>query len=480
MISKVKTKWNSIPITVKVSISYTICSILQKCISLITLPLFTRLLTTEQYGQLTIYQSWSGVIAIFVTLNLSAGSFSTAMVKFKDKREEYISSIQGICLLLSLVFLVIYLPLNSFWNKLFHLPTFLIIIMLVEIVAQTGLQLWAGKKRFEFKYKSIIAVTLATSVAAPILAYILVTNTGEKGIARIIGYAIIGIVVYGVIFVRNIIQGKKLFNKEFWRYAFRFNVPLLAYYISQVIFNQSDRIMIEHLTGASDAAMYGVAYNFAMILTFVLSAINNSYLPWYYEKIQAGKQEDNKRISSVIAIIMALLLLFVIWFAPEIIRIMAGKNYMSAIPVVAPISISLLLLFYSQLFINVEFYYEEKKLLVFASIGAAVVNIVLNYWLIPIFGFVVAAYTTLFSYILFALCNYIAMKVVLKKRNIADNALSYKALIIIFVAFVAASYLGVVLYNLLLVRITVTVIVLLIAIIFRERLLGIFKEMKKS
>ena len=134
MVNKLKQKWNQIPLTVKVSVAYAVCSILQKCLSFLTLPLFTRLLTTEQYGQYTIYTSWSGILIIFLTLNLSAGSFQTAMIKYEDKRAEYISSIQGICILLSCIFLIIYLPFREIWNRIFELPTFLVLLMVSEII----------------------------------------------------------------------------------------------------------------------------------------------------------------------------------------------------------------------------------------------------------------------------------------------------------------------------------------------------------
>ena len=89
MIKRWKEKYSLVPLTVKVSTAYAVCSILQKCLSFITLPLFTRLLTTEQYGQYTIYSSWSGILIIFLTLNLAYGSFQTAMVKFEGRRDEY-------------------------------------------------------------------------------------------------------------------------------------------------------------------------------------------------------------------------------------------------------------------------------------------------------------------------------------------------------------------------------------------------------
>ncbi|MGN0378916.1 MAG: oligosaccharide flippase family protein, partial [Butyrivibrio sp.] len=61
--TKLKNKWNSVPLTVKVSTAYTVCSILQRCLSFITLPVFTRILTQEQYGQYTIYSSWLGIFS---------------------------------------------------------------------------------------------------------------------------------------------------------------------------------------------------------------------------------------------------------------------------------------------------------------------------------------------------------------------------------------------------------------------------------
>lgn len=479
MTDNIKEKLNAIPLTIKVSTAYAICSILQKCLSFITLPLFTRLLTTEQYGQATIYSSWLGILTIFLTLNLAYGSFQTAMVKYEDKRAEYVASIQGICLLLAGIFLILYIPFRNLWNSWFELPTIFVVLMISEIVFSTSTLLWMGKNRFEFKYKSVVAVTMTISVIAPIFAYILVVSTEEKGYARILGYSVINIIAGIIFFTINMVHGKKLYNREFWKYALNFNIPLLVYYLSQAIFNQSDRIMISHIKGTSDAAMYGVAYNLAMILTFVLNAINGSYVPWMYEKIKKNRGQENKSVSIILVILMGLLILFVIWFAPEIISIMAGEQYEAAVYVVAPVAMSLLLLFYCQLFINIEFYYEEKKMLVYGSVGSAVLNIVLNRIFIPTFGFVAAGYTTLVSYIVFAVSNYCTMKNVLHKRKLQDNMYNYKALVWVFVLFMICGFLGVVLYKLLVLRVLITGVVLVIIIMCRDKFKNALQVLKK-
>ena len=419
-----------------------------------------------------------GILSIFLTLNLAYGSFSTAMVKYEDDRDGYISSIEGICVVLSVLFFLIYFPFRNLWNKLFELPTYIMCVMVAETLCSTAMQLWNGKKRFEFKYRAVVLITLAVSFISPVVQYILVSANEEKGYARIIGAAAVTIVVGGTFFFWNAIKGKRVFNNEYWKYALGFNIPLLVYYLSQVVFNQSDRIMISHMIGKDKAGIYGVAYSLAMVLTFVLNAINNSYVPWYYNKIKEGRMRDNRTVSLGIAGLMALLLLGVIWFAPEIIKIMARKKYAEAVYVVPPVAISLLLLFYSQLFINVELFYEEKNKLVGASVGAALINLVLNWIFIKLVGFIAAAYTTLISYIIFACANRHAMRQVLDKHKVDDDGFNYKGLIILFFSFTAIAYIGVAMYDTLVPRLIICICVLVTAFVKRDQLIGFYKQLK--
>ena len=468
-------KWKSIPIQAKASVSYAVCSILQKSLSFFTLPLFTRLMTVEQYGQYSVYTSWTSILTIFITLNLAYGSFSTAMVKFERDRPRYIAAIQNVVLALSVIFLAIYLPFADAWNKLFELSTALVCLMVAEIVTHFSLMCWYGLKRFEFKYISVIALTLTTSVAAPTLAYFLVINSEEKGYARIFGYALVTIAVGVALFVSNAIKGKGGFGKQYIRYALGFNIPLITYYLSQVVFNQSDRIMISHISGTDKAGMYNVAYSLATLLIFVLNAINNSYVPWFYSKIKEGKEAENRNVANGIALLMAFLLLGVIALAPEIIFVMAGEAYAQAAWVVPPVAMSILLLFYSQLFINVEFYYEEKALLIWGSVGSAILNVVLNAWLIPLCGFVAAGYTTLASYVVFAAANYFTMRLILKKNGFTQEAFDLKSLILLFLAFMALSFVAMALYSLPFVRYGIVAAVLLALAIMHKRVIAFVK-----
>ena len=477
MIKNLKNKWSGMSLEVKASLAYTVCSILMKCLSFITMPLFTRLLTTEQYGQYSVYLSWSGILVIFTTLNLAYGSFSTAMVRFEKDRWGYVSALQGLCCVLTLVFLAIYLPFTGMWNALFELPTPLVLLLVTEILAQFAVSCFYGVQRFEFKYKSVVGLTLLSAILSPVTAFVLVMLSREKGYARIIGYALANIIIGIVLFIINSSKGKgKLFKKEYWKYALTFNIPLIPYYLSQVVFNQSDRIMISHLVGTDKAGIYSVAYTLGTILNFVLNAINNSYVPWLYTRIKENRGHENRSISNGIALLMAFLLLGVMAVAPEIILIMAGPEYAQAIWVVPSVAMSILLLFYSQLFINIEFYYEEKTMLVWGSIGAAILNIVLNWVLIPVFGFVAAGYTTLASYIAFAVSNYVTMRIIAKRKQVECNYFDMRALCLIFVIFAALGFLAMALYNLPVIRYAIIAAVLLTLLVLRKKVTEFVKS----
>lgn len=479
LFSKIKDK--TLPVEVKASTAYTICSILQRSLSFITLPLFTRLLTTEEYGQSTIYNSWMSILVIFLTLNLPYGSFNTAMVKYEKNRDGYISSINGLCTVFAAVFLfIVYLPFFKVWNKVFELPTFMMVFMVVEALFNNATQLWMGKQRFEFRYKKVIAVTLLTSIASPVLSFVLVISTHEKGYSRILGNSIITIVCGLVLYLRCLHNNcRRLYDKEFWKYALSFNIPLIPYYLSQTIFNQSDRIMISHMVGTDKAAIYGVGYSLALVLSFVLNSINNAYVPWFYGKLKEGKGTENRKISLYIALLMAVLLLGVIAAAPEIIFVMAGQKYKDAMWVVPPVAMSLLLLFYAQLFINVEFFFEEKKLLVIATGGAALLNVVLNYLCIKEFGFVAAAYTTLASYVVFAICNYFAYMKAAQHNGIKADMYNIKLLIVLFICFMVLGFAAMSLYKFVVIRYLIIAAVLTALFVNRKRIIGFVNSFRK-
>lgn len=467
-------KYKKIPITVKASVCYTICSIIQKSISFLTVPLFTKMLTTEEYGQFSIYQSWLNIIMIFVTLSLHGGVFNNAMMKYEKDRNGFIASMQGLVFCLCGVWFIIYYLGRNFWNSILELPTILVIVMFIQMAFQPSMSFWSGKQRYEYKYKNFVIVTLLLAIINPIVGILAVLTFNQKGYARILSDSGVIIAISFILCLYNFIKGKKFFNKEYWKYALTFNIPLIPYYISQMLFTQSDRIMIGKMVSDGKAGIYSLAVNCSMVLSFVLTAIESSFIPWLYNNIKNKEYKSIKKIGNQLLMLVGVALLGMTLIGPELVWLMAPPEYQEAIWVIPPVVGGLLFLFEAKLFVGIEFYYENKRGLVHASILSAVVNIGLNYLLIPRFGFVVAGYTTLIAYILFAFMNYIYMqKSILNGNEYKEKVYiyDYKFILRFSVIYMLLSLLITILYPYPVVRITILLLTLFLVCVNYKKIL---------
>lgn len=131
--------------------------------------------------------------------------------------------------------------------------------------------------------------------------------------------------------------------------------------------------------------------------------------------------------------------LMLILFAPEAIRFFAPEEYYEAVYIIPSVSASVYFMFLFNVFANIEYYYSETKFVALASIGAALSNVILNYIFINLFGYIAAGYTTLASYILYAIGHYVFMCSVEKKYVGTYHFYNVKAILIISIVFVVAA-----------------------------------------
>ena len=86
MFNIVKKKYLLLPIPLRTSVIYMLCSVLQKGISFLVVPIYTRMVATDQYGIYSLYQSWDSILCIFATLNMWNYLFSKGMIKYEKDR----------------------------------------------------------------------------------------------------------------------------------------------------------------------------------------------------------------------------------------------------------------------------------------------------------------------------------------------------------------------------------------------------------
>ena len=167
LIEVFKKRYENLNITVKVAGWYTFCNVLQRGISIITVPIFSRIMSTEQYGLYNIYLSWLNILSILTCLNLYYGVFNKAMVKYKDDIDRYISSMQGLIVCLTSFFFIFYLLFKDRFNSYFGLSTTIMIMMFIEMLVTPSLQFWSGRQRFEYKYKKLVKVSIVKTILNP-------------------------------------------------------------------------------------------------------------------------------------------------------------------------------------------------------------------------------------------------------------------------------------------------------------------------
>ena len=470
MINKLLTKYKSLSSGLKATLWYTFSNLMQKAINVLVVPLYTRLLSSSEYGIYSVFVSWMELFEIIVTFRLFYGAYIVGLVKYEDDREVYTSSLEKLSCIIITSFLCMYLIFRQYINGITELSTDLTLLMFGMMYALPVVGFWRAWQRVDNNYIHMVVVTMLIAVLTPMFGVGGILIFGRC--SSYVIYSRVGIEV--LIAIALLIVYKKCFfaktNTKYWKYALAMNVPLIPYYLSTVALNHSDRIIIQKLTGFSEAGIYSVAYSASMIMTLFNNAFNSSMQPWLFKQLKNKNYTKVPHIINMYSVIIALLNLMLIAFAPEAIHILAPEEYHDAIWIIPPLAASVYVMALYQHFINIEFYYNESKVTAAASLGAALLNIGLNFMLIPIFGYMAAGYTTLLSYLVFLFTHYAFAKFVCKKNECPFDIFDIKRILLLSVAFFLLSSVLAFGYLFTVVRYVFIVLVMILCIIKREKL----------
>lgn len=431
-------KYRSISVQARAAIWFSACSILQKGISFITVPIFTRILSTEQYGTYSLYLSWLQILTIVTSLYLYFGVFTNGMNKYDNDRDRYISSMQGLTLTITSIVFVIFFVAQNAWSDILGLAPHLILLMFIEMAVTPALSFWSGRQRFEYKYRKLVIITLCKSVINPVLGLVLVSCAEDKATARILSVVITEVVFCGSIMIFQFVKGKCWFNAKYWKFALGMAIPLLPHYLSGMILNKGDQIMISKMVSTSAVAFYSVAYNIGMLVQIFTNAISNSFTPWIYQRIKADKYDKIPETINFLMLLVAAMALGLMLLSPELVLLFGSSGYASAAYVIPPVAASVFFIFLYNILSTPQFYYEKTSFLMASSILAAVVNLGLNYIFIKKFGYVAAGYTTLVCYVLYSIGHAIVSRRVMKKFMPGKTLFDYKCVIALSVFVILA------------------------------------------
>lgn len=405
--NKIINRVKNIPIGAKAAIVYTIASVFSRGLAIITMPIFTRIMTTADIGYVNIYNSWHGILLTIATLGTTSAGCHVAMKDFSNERNQYLSSVLSLTTLMSILLLAVYSVAPQMWNSWTGLSTDMMVLMLFGFIFEPAREFWLIRQRFEYRYKTVAFFIIITSIVATITSIVVVlqlnshhlTNVIAKG--RLLANNTVIIFAAFCIWMYIFIKGKTFINIRYWKYSLALSVPLIANSVADQVLNVSDRIMISRLVSDSATGIYGTLATVSGIFTLVWGAINSSFIPFLYQNI--GKENEKiKKYANQLLGAYGLVALLATLIAPEIVRILATEEYYEAIYIMPPIAAGVFLVSVEYMHSNILIYNKNSKCILYATIGGAICNITLNAIFIPVFGYMAAAYTTLVTHIVLA------------------------------------------------------------------------------
>ena len=309
MLKKIRKYYSDLSLPLKVTVWFFFCSFINKGLSFLTTPIFTRILTDNDYGIVSVYSSWTQIIVIFVTLGLSNSVINVGLVKYEDDKNRFQSSMLGLlfaCFSITAAFIL--LTYHQTYRFL-KLDIDLLVFLLTDCITSTVITIWLMRKRFEYDYKRMSYVTILNAVIGTTFSLVLTVVSDDRVRGRIFGCTIVALIISIYCTIDILKQNRSLYYKQYWKFALKYNIPMIPHFVSGVILNQLDRIMIENMCGANYAAIYSVAYNSAMAIFILNQAMGAVYNPWILQRL---KRKEYTGIDSIVNTILFMYLM-IIW-----------------------------------------------------------------------------------------------------------------------------------------------------------------------
>ncbi len=462
--------------SVKASFAFMFASIVTSGISYLMAPIYTRLLSPEQYGLTSVFMTWMDIFGVIAMFCLSYGVFNNGMLDYEQKRDEFSLSLLVLSNVITLCFGCLCILLYPLYGKYLGFDVKYVILMNVIFLFQPAYNFWTARQRYEIKYKYVVFWSILSALISPMCAVgFIIMAPNDKFASRIFGAWLPLLVIYIGFYVYILYQGNFKIKIRYWKNAFLFNLPLIPHYLSSFLLGSADKIMIAWLIGEAEVAFYSIAYSVASVVIIVWNAVNSSLLPYTYEKCKIKDYESISKVTFSVLIIFSVTCVAVMMLAPEVVSIMATKDYQEAVYAIPPIIGGVFFQVQYYMYANIIYYYKKPKYVMYASVVSTVTNVVLNYILIPRFGYLVAGYTTLASYLLQAILDYLAMR-----KVVGIKIYNMKNVGLLTLAVVGTVMLSVFSYKTVLLRYIIVASIAVIAFARKKKIIKLVLTMKSG
>lgn len=412
---------------IKNSLIYIFSSAFSKAVPFLLLPLFTTLLTPEEFGIFSIYQ----VLLVFFTALIGMSLQTSITVNFfkVDQIElaGYFNSIFFILFLNLTLFFLIFCTIDYFFENFFSIDFTYFYIILPLVLFTVMVEIYTSILRNQQKAINFFMI----EVVGTILKYLLILLFMvffEKGwlsfiYGNLIGLSLIALYGFQYLIKQKLINFKVGISKIKIKKILKLCAPLIPHAIGIMIISLSDRLFIEKLVSVEAVGIYAVAYSFGIIVSLFSDALIKAWSPWFYSKINMYDHKLDLKIVRCIYIYIFLILSFsgfIYILAYYLIPIMTVDKYHAAIDFVYWIALAYSIQGIYKIFFPFLVFYSKTRYLAITSLFSAVVCFLGNLIFIKEFGVVGAAYSTIIA---FGLNTVFVVFIALRQRKLPWFAL---------------------------------------------------------
>ena len=369
-------------------------------ISIITGPLFSRLLGNSGFGVLKIYNIWVSVIAIVFTLQTQQTLVNARVEWPESYQKRYQSSVMSLSTLVFLAFSGVVALLIEPISSLLKLEPTLIGLMLLQAFGTFCVNFLHTKYVYEFKAGRNMVISLVVTLVtlALSLAFVLRLPQEIRYYGRVtaiaLTYGIIGIPVC----IAILAQGREYYNREFWKFCVVLSIPAVFHNLSDLILGQSDMVMLQQMVGTVQVGQYGLAWQFGNIMFVIFGALNKTWCPFFFEEMKQGKDDAMLAKTRNFLELFTILSCGFILLAPEVYHIYGSRDYWDSTILIPLFVGSYYINFLCTFPVNFEYYHKKTKVVAIVTISSSLLNIGLNYVLIRAMGMAGAALATMTSH----------------------------------------------------------------------------------
>ena len=289
---------------VNAGIWYTVGNYLIRGIGFITLPLFTRVLSTNDYGMYNLFVAYESLLFIMIGLAIHS-SYKNARYKYKTVEEgaplgkdyhTYVSSTMILIMIGMIVCFIIDFLFKDYLSTFLGIDNISICILIVYSFAMAVIACFNSYASLNYEYKTFLSISGLNAIGNVVLSFIFIFLffNNERYLGRVVGTVVPSFLIAIWIIYWFFKKAKPMNLRYFLSWGVKYSLPIVPHGMSQVLLAQCDRIMILKIINASVAGIYSFAYTVFGIVNITVSSLDNVWSPWFYEKMDKKNYKDIK------------------------------------------------------------------------------------------------------------------------------------------------------------------------------------------